>query len=190
MKTLPLLTLTFLLGCNSLSNHIEQQVDSKVETAKQDMNAEVEKSKQDFIAAYQAAEKSNDDKLAMQNLQAFKATFTSADNYLDSMKTEMDKLDEMDVHNVELVKSTFLYKGVGDTIINKLNRTIATAQVVARTEKQREAIKAVRDSLGIEPNPEAWKEQLFGMTNPLGASMVLYGLRTELYSIGIKALAD
>lgn len=190
MKILPLLTLTLLLGCNSLGGHIEQQVDSKIETAKQDMNAEVENSKQDFIAAYQTIEKSKNDKLAQQNLQTFKATITSTDNYLDSLKKEMDKLDEMDVHNVELVKSTFLYKGAGDSIIAKLNNTIATAQVVARTEKHKAAIKASSVSLGIAPTPNAWKEQTFGMTNSLGASMILYGLRTELYNIGTKALAD
>lgn len=190
MKTLPLLTLTLLLGCNSLGGHIEQQVDSKVETAKQDMNTAVEKLKQDFTAAYQAAEKSNGDKLALQNLQTFKATLSSTENYLDSLKIEMDKLDEMDVHNVELVKSTFLFKGAGDSIINKLNSTIATAQAVAKTEKQKAAINALSDSLRIAPNPDTWKEQTFGMTNPLGASMILYGLRTELYNIGIKALAD
>lgn len=187
MKTLPLLTLTFLLGCNNLGSHIEQNVDSNIATAKQDMDAEVEKSKQDFIAAYQIAEKSSDDKLA---LQTFKANLISADNYLDSLKTEMDKLDEMDVHNVELVKSTFLYKGAGDSIIYKLNNTIATAQAVAKTEKQKAAIKASGDSLGIAATPDTWKEQTFGLTNPLGASMILYGLRAELYNIGMKALAD
>jgi hypothetical protein len=190
MKTLPLLTLTFLLGCNSLGDHIEQQVDSKVGTAKQDMNAEVEKSKGDFIAAYHATEKSNDDKLVLQKLQTFKAAIATTDNYLDSLKTEMDKLDEMDVHNVELVKSAFLYKGAGDSIINKLNNTIATAQAVAKTEGQKAAIKVSSDSLGIAPSPDKWKEQTFGMTNPLGASMILYGLRIALYNIGMKALAD
>src|SRR5215218_7871568 len=181
MKTLPLLTLTLLLGCNSISRHIEQQVDSKVETVKQDMDAEVEKSKNNFKALFQIVEKSKDDKLELQNLQTFQATITSADNFLDSVKTEMDKLDEMDVHNVELVKSSFLYKGTGDTIISKLKSSIAAAQAVAKTSKQKAAIKALSDALGIEPNPDTWKEQTFGMTNPLGASMVLYGLRTELY---------
>lgn len=190
MKTLPLLTLTLLLSCNSLSGHIEQQVDSQVETAKQDMNAEVEKFKQDFMAAYQAAIKSTNDQMTQQDLQTFRATVTGTDNYLDSLKTEMDKLDEMDIQNVELVKTTFLYKGVGDTIASKLNASIAAAQSVARTDIQRAAVKNSSDSLGIEPNPDTWKEQAFGMTNPLGASMILYGLRTELYKIGIEALKD
>ncbi|GAA4728742.1 hypothetical protein [Flavisolibacter ginsenosidimutans] len=190
MKTLPLLTLTFLFGCNSVSEHIEQQVDSNIETAKQDMNAEIEKSKEEFREAYQLAEKSNSDKFGLQNLQTFKTTFTSTDNYLDSLKTEMDGLNDKDVHTVELVKSIFLYKGAGDSIINKLNRTIAIGKAVARTEKQKVAIKAMNDSLGIAPNPDRWKEQTFGLTGPLGASMVLYGLRTELYAIGMKTLTD
>lgn len=154
------------------------------------MNAEVEKSKQDFTATYQAAERSTNDQLALQDLQIFRTTFTSTDNYLDSLKTEMDKLDEMDVRNVELVKSTFLYKGVGDTIVNKLKASIVAAQSIARTETQKKAIKVSSDSLGIEPNSDLWKEQTFGMTNPLGASMVLYGLRMELHKIGRIALTE
>lgn len=190
MKILQLLTLTLLLSCNNLSGHIEQQVDSKAETAKQDMNAEVEKSKREFIATCQTVEKNTADRLALQKLQTFKATITVADNYLDSLKTEMDKMDDMDVHNVELVKSTFLYNGAGDSIIHKLNNMIAAAQAIAKTDKQKAAIKASSDSLGIASNFDTWKEQTFGLTNPLGASMILYGLRTEVYNIGKKALAD
>ena len=161
-----------------------------METAKQDMNAEVEKVKRDFIAAYQTAEKGTNDQMTQQDLQTFRAIVTSTDNYLDSLKTEMDKLDEMDIHNVELVKTTFLYKGVGDTIVSKLKASIAAAQSVARTDTQRAAVKISSHSLGIEPNPGTWKEQTFGMTSPLGASMILYGLRTELFNLGMKALKD
>ena len=84
------------------------------------MNAEVETAQQNFTTAYQAAEISTNDKPVLQNLQTFKATITNADNYLDSVKTEMDKLDEMDIRNVELVRSILLFKGVGDTIVAKL----------------------------------------------------------------------
>jgi len=154
------------------------------------MNVEVEKSKQDFIAAYNTVEKSTAEKLVQQDLQIFRETFSNADHYLDSIKTEMDKLDEMDVHNMELVKSTFLYKGVGDTIVSKMKASVAAAQSVARTEAQRAAIKNASDSLGIAPNTDRWKEQTFGMANTLGASMILYGLRTELYKIGMEALRN
>ncbi len=190
MKTLPLLTLAFLFGCNSLSGHIEQQVESKVETAKDDMSVEVQKLRKEFTIHFQAIEASSIDSLNKQKLQKLKTSIISTDNYMDSLKREMDNLDEMDVHNVELVKITFLYKGAGDSIIYKMKRSIAAAQNVAKTEQQRLAIKAARDSLFTGSSDDKWKEQMFGLTSPLGADMIIYGLQTELYNVGIKALSN
>jgi hypothetical protein len=61
---------------------------------------------------------------------------------------------------------------------------------VAKSDTQRAAIKSISDSLELEIKSDTWKEQTFGMVNPLGASMVIYGLRTELHKIGMEALKD
>lgn len=190
MRTLPLLTLAFLFGCSSLDGHIEQQVDSKVEIAKKEMNAEVQKAKEEFTALYQKVEESNINTLDKYKLQELNFAITATDSYLDSLKEEIGTLDEMDVDNVELVKSTFLYNGAGDSIINKFKRSIAAAQNVAKTEHQKMTIKSSSDSLLTEPSADKWKEQTFGLTNPLGASMIICGLQTELYKIGMKAVGD
>lgn len=190
MKILPLLTITIFFSCNNLSEHIEQQVDKEVETSKQYMDAEADKSKNNFLILVRAAKKSQNDHSEQQQLHELETIITGTDNFLDSLKTEMDKLDELDVRNMELVKSTFLYKSIGDSIISKLTRSIAIAQTIAKTEKQKAAIKALSDTLGIQPNPEKWKEQTFGLNNSLGASMILYGLRMELFTIGTKSLTD
>jgi hypothetical protein len=189
MKTLSLLTLTFLLSCNSLSGHIEQQVDSKVETAKEDMNAEIRKAKENFTAQYLAAIGQQSDSLTMYKLRQLNFSISTADKYLDSMKREMDELDVKDVNNTELVKITFLYRGAADSIINKMKNAIAAAQQAAKTEQQRLAIRAASDSLFSQPD-DKWKENLFGINNSLGASMIIYGLQTELYTMGMKATTD
>lgn len=160
-----------------------------METAKGDMRAEVKKAKEDFIAHYQTARNRWPDSLDNRTLQELEFSIISTDSYLDSLKREMDELDEMDAHNVNLVKTTFLYKGAGDSIINKLRRSIAASQNAARTEQQKFAIKAASDSLFFETS-DRWKEQMFGLTNPLGASMIIYGLQTELYKIGMIPLSD
>jgi hypothetical protein len=190
MKILTSLTLTLLFGCNNLSGHIEQQVDSKVERAKQDMSAEVQRAKEDFTAHFKATEENQADILIKRKLQELKFSIISTDSYLDSLKREMGKLDENDVRNVELVKATFLYNGVGDSIFNKLKRSIAAAENAAKTDQQKIAIISASESLFTATSADKWKEQMFGLTNPLGASMIIYGLQTELYNIGIKALGD
>src|SRR5688500_10054779 len=105
MKILTSLTLTLLIGCNNLSGHIELQVDSKVERAKQDMSAEVQRAKEDITTHFQATEEKHADSLNKRKLHELKFSINSTDCYLDSVKREMDKLDENDVRNVELVKA-------------------------------------------------------------------------------------
>ena len=161
-----------------------------METAKEDMNAEIQEVKEDFIEHCRRAEEARPDNSDKRKLQELESSINSTDNYLDSMKQELDKLDEMDVSNVELVKATFLYKGVGDSIINKLKSSILAAQNTAKTEQQKLAIKAISDSLFSVSSDIKWKENMFGLTNSLGASMIIYGLRTDLYNIGIRAIND
>jgi hypothetical protein len=190
MKTLTIPFLFLLLSCNSLSGGIEQQVKSKVEASKHEMNDGVQKLKQDFTALYQKTEKDNVDISYKQKLQQLYNTVFTTDKYLDSIKREMSKLNEMDVQNVQQVKAIFLYQGVGDTIMKKLNASIEAAEQVAKNEQQKATIKVSKASLFNQSSNDKWKEQMFGLTNPLGVSIIIYGLQTELYNIGIKALSE
>lgn len=189
MKKLTVPLLFLLFSCNSLSSHIEQHVDNKVEASKQEMKDEVQNIRQGFITSYKNKSNKLVDSLDKAMLQELYHSVIHADTYLDSLKGEMDKMDEMDVTNIELVKTTFLYKGVGDSIFNKLKTSINAAQNAAGTERQKAVIQAANDSLFNVP-ADKWKEQFFGLTNPLGASMIIYGFQTELYRIGMEALKN
>ena len=189
MKTLTIPFLFILFSCNSLSEHTKQQVDDKVETSKEDMNADVQNLRQGFVVTYNEKLKSQTDSSGKQKLQGLYNLIIATDTYLDSLKGEMDKLDEADINNVESVKTIFLYKGAGDSIINKMKRSIEAAQKNTSTERGKIGIKATSDTL-FNVSAEKWKEQTFGLTNSLGASMILYGLQTQLYAIGIKSLND
>lgn len=190
MKILLFPFLIFVFSCNSLSGHIEQQVETKVEDAKEEMNAEIERAKENFKTHYQAAEKNELDSLQKRKLQELDSSINSTDNYLDSMKREMDQLDVMHPRNIELVSAIFLYRGVGDSIFNKLKRSIVIAQSSAKTEQQKLAIKAASDSLFTQPSADKWKEHKFGSLNSLGASVIIYGLQKDLHNIGMQAISD
>ena len=190
MKTLSTVLLLFLLSCNSFDAHIKQQVHGKVETAREDMRTEVQKAKRNFTRQYEAVQTSQPDSLDKRILEELRFSIISTDDYLDSLKREMDKLDESDVSNLEMIQTTFLYNGAGDSIINKLKRAFTTAQNAAKTDQQKLAIRSSSDALFGETSAAKWKEQLFGQANSLGASMIIYGLQTELYNVGMKALSE
>jgi len=190
MNSISLIALTLLLGCNNLTDHIENQVDRNIETSKAEMNAEVQRAKEDFTARLRMAIQNELDNSNMRKLYELQFSIVSTDSYLDSLKKEMDKLDENDVRNVDFVRATFVYKGVGDSIIKKVKGSILTALNAAKSERQKSEIKSASDSLFWEPSVDTWKEETFGLTNPPGASMIIYGLQTEIYRIGVKALVD
>lgn len=99
-----------------------------MEAGKEDTNAEARKAKENFMEYYQTYEESQPDGLYKRRLQELKSSIISTDNYPDGLKREMDKLHEMDLNNVKLVKATFLCKGAGDPILSKLKTTIVAAQ--------------------------------------------------------------
>jgi len=178
----------FLFFClSSCNDNSEQKTDTKFGPVKQEMTIDVQKLKGDFVSSYHEASTTLADSFVKQKIQKLYNSIDNTDTYLDSIKSEMDKLGDMDVNNAELIKKTFLYKGVGDSILNKINSSMTIAQEAAITEEQKFIVKKAQDSLFDKPIDQL-NEQLFGLTNSAGASIIIYGLRTELYRVGNEAL--
>lgn len=177
-----------LFSCDNLSTNVEQAVDENISDSKAEMNNKIEKSKIKFINKYTKAINNNNDVKVRQNLQELHSSITQTATYLDSFKREMDRLDAIDEDNVEHVKRIFLYNGVGDSVFNKLKRSIAIAEEITLNQQSKIAIKNMRDSIFNKPDINKWREGYFRLTNPLGASMVLYGFQSELYRIGMESL--
>ncbi|RYY29835.1 MAG: hypothetical protein EOO04_06390 [Chitinophagaceae bacterium] len=117
-----------------------------------------------------------------------KHSITSTDFYLDSMRGEVRKLDIMDVRSVDKVTTTFLYRGVGDSIYYKLKRSFSLATAAVRNKQQRDAIVAASDSLIGDLSSINWKNKYFGLTGSFGANAILYSFQTELFKIGTNAV--
>jgi hypothetical protein len=190
MKTFILPCIIFLAACNDFADHIEQHVDQKIEEAKKTIEAELEKTKLEFTTSYQTALNKQTDSLQKQKLQALHASLADTDSYLDSIKKEMNAMDPMDVNKLELINATFLYRGVGDSIFNKLKSSIGIAHNATKTERGRAGIQALNDSLFKEPDRYKWQEQYFNNTGALGAVVILNSLQSQLYAIGKVPLND
>lgn len=152
------------------------------------MRNDIQKARDNFTALYQAQAKDSANSLHRQQLLQLYRVVGDTGDYLDSLKLEMDKMNEMEVNNSYKVKAIFMYKGAGDSIINKFNRTISMAMVLAKTEEQKALIAAASQNLFNEADPNKWKENQFGMLSSLGASMIIYGFQSQLYQVGTAAL--
>lgn len=187
-KALTVVCIAGLYSCSNIGSNVEQSVNEQISQSKDEMDEEINKAKTQFITTYTAALNRAADSGVRQKLQSVYSTITQTGMYLDSVKKEMDKLDANNVRNVEHVKSTFLNAGVGDSLFNKLRSSIQLTEEAAASPETKTTIANKRDSIFSEPDTQKWKQQYFGLTNPLGASMILYGFQTELYEIGMQGL--
>lgn len=168
-----------ITACNDRSGDLS--------AVKSEMTKDVKKLKEEFSSSCKEALMSVDDSLGRQKIQNLCHSIDDANSYLDSVKSEMDKFDGRDVNNVEMVRVKFVYRGVGDSVLNKVKSSMVVAQEASSTKQQLYSIKAVRDSLFDKPNDKL-NEELFGMSGSAGASLIIYGLQTELYRVGKMAV--
>ena len=189
MKFLTLIILIFSLSCNTLSDHIKNNVSNEVDNARQEMQLQVKSEKEKFLNRLKKVE-SKSDTNSKQKLQELNISVMNTAEFLDSLQNEMNKLDEHDVKNVELVKNIFVYRGIGDTIHNNLKRCISLSQRIAQNNENKASIQSMSDSLFNGYKSEKWTELNFGLTDPLGVSMIIYSLQMELFRVGQKGLED
>jgi len=176
------------ISCN-FTEHTKQNVDSEILESKQAMAIEMQTLRKEFASSYSNKLNKLVDTGSKQKLDTYYGLVENANYFMDSIKSEMDKLDPMDVQNVELIKNTFVYKGIGDSLFDRINTSIEYAENISISLQQKNKIKAAQDSLFDKPNAQL-AEELFSLTNSLGASMIICGFQTELYRISMLALKD
>ena len=110
---------------------------------------------------------------------------TKTAKYIDSLRIELDKLDDMDTKNIDLIRQMFITDGIGDTIFNKVKHSYSLTIQMALTDKLRSRLKKVQDTYTGET-----RNQLFGLNGPLGVNMILSGIESELIKDGTSILKD
>jgi hypothetical protein len=97
----------------------------------------------------------------------------------------MNKLDNMDTRNIELVKDLFLNYGLGDSVFNKVKQSYSLASEIASADTTKLRLMEVRETFS-----EEMKKHFFGLNNPLGVNMILYGVELELIKDGTISLSE
>jgi hypothetical protein len=183
-QTILILTFSIILlsGCD-FKEQVKDTVDSGVKLAKTEMDADISNAKLSFIESYKKVIGTLTDSLVLTRITSLNISINNTVQYIDSLRDEMEKLDNLDINNTEFVKRTFLNNGIGDSIFNKVKSSYTFAIDIASSDTTKSRLTIVRDSYNSDT-----KNQFFELNGPLGVNMILYGIETELIRDGTKSL--
>ena len=175
---LSLAVLTTLLSCN-FSNQIKDEANSTEKTAKIAMDAELYSVKADFSKAYEMLRHRQLDSSFSTQSSTIYQEINSTVKYLDSLRLEMDKLDNMAPENVKLVRYLFLEKRIGDSIMQKLNYSYQL--IINSTTAKADKLRFIEVQATFS---EETKKNSFQLNSPFGVSILLFGFESELFKHG------
>lgn len=174
---------TVLVSCNIFSNNIKENVDEGVNEAKAEMNIDISNAKTALTETCKKAMDNMKDSILINKITVLHSSINLTSKYIDNLTTEMEKLDNNNTDNVDLIKRTYLYNGIGDSLFNKVKTSYTLAIDIALHDTTKLRLTKVHDTF-TEEN----KKLYFELNSPLGVSMVLYGIESELLKDGARCL--
>lgn len=147
------------------------------------MQSDVSDAKIAFRDTYQNALQVSSDSAVIGKIKNLYTFIDETTKYIDSLKSEMNKLDDKDLKNTDLIKKIFLNDGVGDSVFNKVKLSYSFAIEIALADTTKSRLKKAQDIYTTET-----KKQFFELNGPLGVNMILYGIESELIKNGTKSL--
>lgn len=176
------------LSYNEPDKIANEAVNKTIDDASVELQAENDKLKDSLFFHYQNLLKSSIDTGLKSKAVSLFEKVSKTDEFIDSLLTVVKQLNRDDVENVKTIRELLAEGNLGDSLNHCLSNTFLQAKVFSANEEQKIVIDSMKtnmfNSMGTEKN---WQGELFGMTNPLGASLILFGLQKELYNVGIIA---
>jgi len=155
-----------------------------VKDAKLEMDADISNAKSDFEKSFNQTLKQSKDSILTAKVSDLYSSITMTSLYIDSLRKAMDKLDDMDIKNIELIKQMFLYNGIGDSVFTKVKHSYSLTIDIAVTDSTKTRLKKATETYSDET-----QKQFFQQNGPLGVNMILYGIESELIKDGARCLS-
>lgn len=188
MRIIIIFLSALLFSCDNIDERINQTVDAGIKNTKAQMDKDVLNAKAIFKNKYDSIVSKAQEPQKSEIQGAFLSITNSAE-FIDNLRGEMDKLNETNTDDINLIRELFITKGQADSVFNKLNNSYTLAQKISRTESNKIAIKKISDnSLNFSNGVNGWKNQFFQQNTPFGTEMILFGLETELLKAGCLGL--
>lgn len=172
-----------LFGCD-FDKQVKERVDKGIKDAKVEMESDISLAKSDLGKSYNQLLQLSDDSVLSVKITDFYSSIIKTSKYIDSLRTEMNKLDDMDTKNVELMKDIFIKNGLGDSVFNKVRQSYSLCIDIACIDTTKSRLKNVRETYSEET-----KKQFFELNSSLGVNMILYGIESEFIKDGTRGLS-
>lgn len=188
-RTFIALTLLFC-GCNFAEKKSNEFVEETVESTESNMNLDYQNSLDLYMLRYKQQLIKLKDTTIISEYVKFNNTFINCLNYVDSLRVEMGLLGKKNIENSELINDIFVKQGIADSLFYKIKLSYSLGESIVKLDFDKNEIRNARIKILNEPNTMQMKKQLFGLNNPLGVSMILYGYEVELFKMGNIALKE
>jgi hypothetical protein len=173
------------LSCNEPDKRVNEAVNKTIDDASAELQTENDKLKDSLFLWYQNLLKSSSDTVLKSKAVFLFEKVSKTDSFIDSLQTVIKHLNRDDVENVKTIKEILAEGSLGDSLKHCLNSTFLQARDFSVNQEQKTAIDSLKTNMFYSMRTgKSWQEELFGMTNPLGASLILFGLQKELYNVG------
>lgn len=180
------LFLIFNYSCVNTGNKIEEIINTGSMMTDSYSNESYRKLFDEFNTNYKNT-CINKDTTSKTKLNDFYMVIMGNLNYIDSLKTEVNKLDNLDTENVKILRVMFINNGIADSVFNKVNASCVSAQSISMKKNKYTITEYCNNLLN---DKETLKKNLFSINNPSGVSMLLYGFQFEILNIGNIALSQ
>ncbi len=109
--------------------------------------------------------------------EALLTSITEAASFIDSLRQRMKQINGSDAANLYTINKLIGDWPLGDTLNFHIEKSLVQARKIV-----------LLDDLNLMKSSKhgvRWQAELFGKTNPVGATLILHGLENELYTLGI-----
>lgn len=118
--------------------------------------------------------------------EALLSSITEPASFIDSLRQRMKQINGSDAENLYTINKLIGDGPLGDTLNFHVEKSLVQARKIVLLDDQKKSIDSIRFNLmNSSRQGIRWQTELFGKTNPVGATLILYGLENELYSLGI-----
>ena len=172
-----------IFSCNEV-------IDKQVDEAIKELRSQNEKLEEQFIAVYSNyVNKTNDPSRKEQAIHLFNY-FSMTNSLIDSLDIVLSGMDDKSPESINQVKLLLADGTSGQRLKSYLTLYFDDNKEFVKNDlKKSQSIDSIENRIfGNSDNKDSWQNRLFALTNPFGASLILDGLKKEVYNAGIIVL--
>jgi hypothetical protein len=183
-----IISTSIFIGCGNVSDNVKNNIGEDVQAVMASLKDSVATGKVKFGISYNAAIHKSADSNAKQRIDTLQQSIITTSNFIDTLIYDVDKLENDDVNNVQVVKTIFISDGKGVSLYNSLNTSYQIALDHAINTTTKSEINKSRDNLFGGQDANKFSTMMFSANSPLGVKMFLYGAEIELLHVGQNSL--